>query len=600
MKLRNVNAISLLRAVAVIVLIMVPLAGSGFAQETANRETGIPSDWTHQHLIFSNPGTFSEAQRNGTFDRWVRIVNDPRYKIEQQKRAAMATSSQVTTTAYAAAGNEAPASSQGWSMDLGVNAKVGAGQYPSKWSFGTDQANCDGDTPPPDFVVYNTGIAGSSTQPSIIAYDNLYSGCSGTIPLIYWRYNTGGTIPVSVVMTTDGTQLAFIQTNSSVASLVLLKWAKGSTLVTPTSVSPGSYHTCTAPCMTVLKLANGMNITRSAPFYNYADDTLYVGDNSGVLHKFVNVFVSGIPGELTGGGPSSGWPQTISAGNILTGAIYDQVSGNVFVGSSAGTLSLIPAGGGSNNIVTSGQLATGAGIGDAPLVDSQAGSVYVFAYCDKSNTCTSGHNAKSAVFQFTTSFGMGTTGTEKSFGQSYLNNVLYIGAFDNNYYQSGDQTGNLYVCGSGYDSKADIPNLYQIPITHNVLGTPVAGPWLAHLPNCSPVTEFLNGSTDRIFLSVAGEGRTGTPTNCPSGANGCVMSFDVTSGSGFGINKTTLAAATENGGTSGIIVDNALSVPSGTSNVYFSTLTGQQCAGNGSTGKGSGGCAVQASQSGLN
>jgi len=598
MKLRNANAISLLCTVAVIVLVMVPLAGSGFAQETANREIGIPSDWTHQHLIFSNPGIFGEAQRNGTYDRWVRIVNDPRYQLEQEKRAAMAMSSQATTTGYALAGNQVPAP-QGWSMDLGVSAKVGAGQYPAKWSFGTDHAYCDSDTTP-DFVVYNTGIAGTSSQPSIIAYDNLYSGCSGVFPLIYWRYNTGGTIPVSVVMTTDGTQLAFIQNTSSVASLVLLKWAKGSSLLTLSSISPGLYHACTAPCMTVIPLAGAPNVTRSAPFYDSGDDVLYVGDNSGVLHKFVNVFVSGLPGEVLGGGSSSGWPQTVSAGNILTGPLYDHTSGNVFVGSSGGTLIRIPADGGSSNIVTSGQVATGSGIADAPLVDSQAGSVYVFAYCDKSNTCTYLHSAKSAVFQFTTSFGAGTTGTEKSFGPSYTNNILYVGAFDNNYYQSGNQTGYLYVCGSGYGTSADIPTLYQVPITNNVLGTPVVGPWLAHVSKCSPVTEFLNGSTDRIFLSVAGEGRTGTPTNCPSGSNGCVMSFDVTNGSGFGTGKTTLAAATENGGTSGIIVDNSVSVPSGTSNVYFSTLTAQQCAGNGSTGKGGGGCAIQASQAGLN
>ena len=54
----------------------------------------------------------------------------------------------------------------------------GGGGYPAKYSFLTTSANCDS-TATPDFVAYNTGLAGSATQASIIAYDNLYSGCSG-------------------------------------------------------------------------------------------------------------------------------------------------------------------------------------------------------------------------------------------------------------------------------------------------------------------------------------------------------------------------------------------------------------------------------------
>jgi hypothetical protein len=54
-----------------------------------------------------------------------------------------------------------------------------------------------------------------------------------------------------------------------------------------------------------------------------------------------------------------------------------------------------------------------------------------------------------------------------------------------------------------------------------------------------------------------------------------------------------ITARSESGGTSGIIVDNVSNL-AGSSQVYFSTLTNSACAGSGSVG-----CAVQASQSGL-
>ena len=65
-----------------------------------------------------------------------------------------------------------------WAEDMGSGASVGAGNYPAKFSFDVSQANC-ATAAQPDFVVYSTGLAGSSAQASIVAYDNLYSGCNG-------------------------------------------------------------------------------------------------------------------------------------------------------------------------------------------------------------------------------------------------------------------------------------------------------------------------------------------------------------------------------------------------------------------------------------
>src|SRR5208283_5522925 len=49
---------------------------------------GVPEDWSHHHLVFSNPGTEEDAIANGTHDRWLNIVNDPRYIIQQLKRSS--------------------------------------------------------------------------------------------------------------------------------------------------------------------------------------------------------------------------------------------------------------------------------------------------------------------------------------------------------------------------------------------------------------------------------------------------------------------------------------------------------------------------------
>jgi hypothetical protein len=64
-----------------------------------------------------------------------------------------------------------------WAQDMGSGSSVGAGNFPAKFSFSITQASC-ADAAQPDFVVYGTGLAGSSGQASIVAYDNLYSGCS--------------------------------------------------------------------------------------------------------------------------------------------------------------------------------------------------------------------------------------------------------------------------------------------------------------------------------------------------------------------------------------------------------------------------------------
>jgi hypothetical protein len=710
---RNGRAVNLLFSLVAAALFAASFTSFAFAQQKPGSPAGVPDDWSHHRLVFSNPGTAEQAQGNGTYERWLRTVSDPRFAMQQAKRNAMQHSPATEAPAPPLAKGEFTATAESsrqeivtqgpqpavqakprgdWSMDMGSEAKVGAGQYPAKWSFAIDQAFCDSDSTP-DYVVYNTGSP--STQPSIIAYDNLYSGCSGAHPLIYWQYNTnGGSIPTSVVLSEAGDQVAFIQASPLAASLVVLKWAKNASLVTLTNTAAGSYRACTAPCMTALLLHGSPSAMNSAPFYDYANDVLYVGDDSGVLHKFTGIFF-GTPAEITGGGTASGWPQTILSGTGLTSPVYDSTSGNVFV-AAGNILGRIPAGGGSANLVTSGTLVN---IGDAPVVDSTAATVYVVGGAP---------SATVRLFQLTTTFASGSTGASVAVGSTGDSPVYYDGAFDNAYF-TGDgssPSGNLWVCGSSTGSNAGVPALWQVPISANTMGTPVGfSPLASAAATCSPLTEFYNAN-DLIFLGVEGSG---LATACAGG--GCAMSFPVmqwyasthyrklqaivdsngnveiddsagtsgmtqpqwptrpggtiSDGSTGWINQGPFQAnhyaawtanhsysfdteiidsngkievASANGtsggtapawntqlggltrdntifwtqvgvpannataatsGTSGIIVDNEVTSPTGTSQVYFSTLGSQSCAGNGSVGSGTGGCAIQASQAAL-
>jgi hypothetical protein len=281
-------------------------------------------------------------------------------------------------------------------------------------------------------------------------------------------------------------------------------------------------------------------------------------------------------------------------------------------------------------------------IADAPIVDPSAGKIYVAVGNDGT---TRGLN--SGVFVFGRGFSSIGTGLTSSSGieakvgtASNLTPIaLYNGDFDNAYYNSSSGIGNLYVCGNtGGD-----PTIYQVPITINNIGSVRAGPNLTSASTtCSPVTEIYNtsassGPFDWIFLSVQGSG---SLSNC--GSTGCLMNFIVTAwqaSNPYSLNQEILdtnlnlqkvttagtsgtthptwnttgttadnsvvwtsqgsmsanaASRAETGGTSGIVIDNTSST-TGASQVYFSTLTNGTCATSGT----SGGCAVQASQSGL-
>jgi len=494
----------------------------------------VPTDWSHRHVIFSRPATPEQA---------ALVEQDPRYWQQQYRNQPPVTQRSVAGGEGVASEAQSPASIRrhgaragtegAWQETMGSGASVGASNFPAKFSFLGTTANC-GNATQPDFVTYNTGLTGSATQATVVAYDNLYSGCMGTVPSTYWAYNTNGQILTSVTYSESGTQVAFVETNTGLeGNLVLLKWAASTTETagspkTLTAVSAAQYQSCpTPPCMTEFLLTNSSGTPAddrtSSVFIDYAGDIAYVGDSHGWLHKFTPVF-KGVPAEVR-----TGWPVELNPANpnAVSDPVYDSVSKNIFVGDAGGYLYRVnPTTGG---VTKSGQLDFGVGIEQGPIVDSASGFVYVFSSSDGTKNCTGGA-ACSAVYQLTTRFAAGNTGTNATVGDSVVfgsatnPNPLYFGAFDNSYITSGTATGNLYVCGNTGAN----PTLYRVPITGGVFGPAVAVAPLTpdtKTPACSSVTDVFNanatgGAFERLFFSVQDNAH---PTLCAN--KGCAMSF---------------------------------------------------------------------------
>jgi hypothetical protein len=320
------------------------------AQDTTTHH-GIAKDWITHHVIFSNPGTRDQAIQNGTYERWLRIVNDPRYIMQQTERSLMASapssaaSDAVTDDGSGDDSQPAPTYNgtlphglakaliapsplavpetklpshgrlkKDWSEGLtatsgtagAAGATTGLGEFPA--TFTTGGTACT------DFAIYNTGLAGASGQASIVAYNNIYSTCNSGVPTVTWAFNTGGTIVNSIafdviscstVCAQTGTQGYFVQTNSSgAAQLVLLTWNAGSgtavsSPVAPTSVTAANYSTCTAPCMTTL------NLSGTGPALTTATGTFVVTGTVGTSWAGNTVSINGTTYTFVTGTPTA-------------------------------------------------------------------------------------------------------------------------------------------------------------------------------------------------------------------------------------------------------------------------------------------------------
>src|ERR1019366_5698472 len=364
-------------------------------QETAVKQAkGVPSDWTHQHVVFSNPGSADEAIRNGTYERWLKISTDPRYIMQQQKRSANASgaalqhgSSQDASAAKPVAlepgPEQADARVQAYEEGAGTiemsleereAAQVGNRRLPSglvraiipppikqadspqaakkkkrnrikkDWSetLGSNGTTGLGEFPAifttgatscNDFAVFNTGLPGGGGPANIITYNSLYSNCNGGVPTVYWAYNTGGTVFNSVVLSYDSTQVAFVQSSGGAASLVLLKW----------KASTGTLTAPIGPTQVLAAAYNGCTAScmttltfSGSPNDSYSAPFLDYATSTAYVGDDVGNLHK-FTNIFTSGTPAEvitagHWPATVNTNASLASPVYDTVNANVFVG----------------------------------------------------------------------------------------------------------------------------------------------------------------------------------------------------------------------------------------------------------------------------
>ena len=637
----------------------------GYEAATPGGFQGVADDSSSHHLVYSRPASGSPA-----LDA---VTRDPAYWRQQIRRAIAVGSPTSLSVERTLRGRglrrHLHTMKRDWSYTLGSGATVGNGMFPAKFSFGLTTAFCDSDLTP-DFVAFNTSLAGSSSQPNLVAFDNLYSGCTGSKPLVHFAYNTGGgTVVTSPTLSADGAKLAFVETSSgSHAILRILKWVTGqgsfgggvwSAHAVDNAVV--SWPSCTSgSCVVSLTFNGSPQDTNSSPFYDSANDTIYVGDDSGKLHKFTPVF-SGTPAEVTSGG----WPVTVHSATVLTSPALDPTSHNVFVGDAAGQLSYVretgstagTCGGGSPPCLGLTTIALGGSVVDGPVVDPSTEKVFWFDAATAGSKPTLTDN----LVQTDTALGNQITIPFINNSGSTATGKMHLGAFDNLYLNNAS-SGHLYVCGQ-LGVARNVPSLFNIGFTNS----PTAGTMNSIAANgplgmgtttpaneCSPMTEVFNPRILSDVLTTAASttitsatavfttadiGSAISGTNIPanttiaaviSAANavlsqaatgttiagsasidtdwvflGVQANGTLTGCSGACLYSFSVANAfpldshsglTSTGGTSGLSIDNTATSPAGTSQLYFTPLSNQTCV----TSTGVGGCATQAAQSGLN
>jgi hypothetical protein len=451
-----------------------------------------------------------------------------------------------------------------WQMPVGV--EVGRNVFPAKFGFDVNATpDCTS-----DFVVFPTensgvpGASGTGTDASLVAFNNLYTGpgpsgicptpgAPAAQPSVLFAYNTTTSTSgpafahLSPALSLDGKKIAFIESNdgflNNYAAFHVLTWKAGEGTAWNSAAAPGD---CSAgnSCMTTLVLSSTHSDSRSSPFVDYANDTAYVGDDGGQLHKITTVF-GGTPTEVIGGG----WPVQLNAApGMVLSPVYDSVSGRIFVTENDGDLYVVNA-------------ATGAIINTVALtvltpsdviLDSTDQTVFVF-YPDLSE--------RLSVSQFDTS---GTLMKKVSVGTLGGSASVFTGTFDNNYFND-PSTGALYFAGS----VNFVASLYSVGFTGTTMNSTFAGPLLLSTSSTTstamPLTEIFNPgfstAPDRLFLGIE--------ENCSSvSGNGCIESLGISGGFPSSIlNSYELVSGGVNS-LGAIIVDN-VSISAQASSIYF-------------------------------
>ena len=586
-------------AVAATAMLVAGLGSQAIAPATSQESSvlgprlSMVRDWSDRHVLFTNggaPATVAASQRD------PRLLHNWLYRnagLLGSGRIPQARELQETTGWER--GNVPPngllpertknrRSKIDWAVSLGPTGGMPLAESPAKFSFDiTQPPDCTN-----DFVVYVIGggiTAGAGTQANLVAFNNLYSGpgvslCNRTTPTFMWSYAVGtGGSDLSPVLSLDGKKVAFIESGTR-AIFHVVTWATGAgqgTDATTGAVVPNGASSATSLDYTNITttgcITNGAPNPNGSPYVDYGKDVVYLVSGKGVLYHVTGVF---------NGTPTLDYCVTVAAGAALTSPVYDSVSNKVFVSDGRSVFAYTP---GATSFTAASSVtisSTTNAIILSPIVDSTNGFVYVFSKNNNANTNAIVSQMPVSLASHTdTPIGPNTTG------------IIWDGDFDNAYYATGPSGGSLYACGT-QTAAAGNPALYTISFAAS--GAMNTTPAMSNdvqingatnpAGTCSPLTEFFDGTNDRLFAGVGAYGAT-------TGANLMTM-WNIKSRITSNATLPTATATNELGGTSGVIIDNASSSLQAAS-IYFGTLAqgaASPCGANLF-------CAVKLTQSGL-
>jgi hypothetical protein len=560
---------------SVIVLAALAAGSRQSAAQTEATESNAPTmrlsvvhDWSNQHILFTNggtPETAAAAQRDPRYlHNWL-YRNAGLMGLGRIPQSARADQEAVQQFRSARPGGVLPRKIAGhhsridWAVSLGAGGMPLA-EAPAKYSFDiTKPPDCTN-----DFIVYVIGdgiTAGAGSQANIVAFNNLYSGtgtslCNKTNPTFMWSYAVGtGGSDLSPVLSLDGKKVGFLESNTR-SIFHVVTWATGSgqgTNATSGAVAPNGSSSATSLDFTNITTAgctaNGAKDSNASAFVDYGNDVVYLAADNGILYHVKGVFK---------GTPTLDFCITVKAGAALTSPVYDSVSNKVFI-SDGQSVYTYTVGASSFTAASSIQISSSTtGIILSPMVDVTNGFVYVFSNDNNAN-------ANAIVSQMPFSL---ASHTDASIGPKTTNLIL-VGDFDNAYFASGPSGGSLYACGTQTGASGK-PALYTLSfgstgvmnttpaMSNDVLVNPNANP----SGICSPLTNFYDGTNDRLFVGVGTWGKT-------TGGNQLTM-WNINSRITSNATAATATAANEIGGTSAISIDNTSSSPQAAS-IYFGT-----------------------------
>jgi hypothetical protein len=587
-----------------------PLAGQAEEEGASSRDAGeqpahlgYPQDWSSRHLLM--PGTRAgEVLAAGE--------RDPRHVYNRvMRQVAVRNGRRVIPTPRRRMKID-------WSVSL-ENGYVPQNQFPAKYQFGVGQENCS-----TDYALFGLTVT-SGTQANLVGINNLYTTaappCNSGAPWVSFAYNTvtqtGGQIKTSPTLSTDGTKVAFIESTGAASYFHVLVLpnpipvppAQAGTVLSPQT--PTSCANPTTPgCMSTLTIESTASNSNSSPWVDYGSDTAYVGADNGVLYKITPVFGGGAPALVTTGG----WPVTVSTqtNKVLTAPVVDDTASRIFLGDGYGYLygvSLINPGT-SMAKVPVGWVGHGAGtaIVDPPIVVTDPANSaidQVFAFTGCSTVLGIGGAISQLPANFTSSTAL-TTSNTVDMGSGHGNGDctggnLHSGTFDNAFWLNGSASGHMIACGfvSGTNNKPLIPSnpkMYFFPFASNLITSTGSSTFVVNNTKgdeCSPLTEFYNGTTDKMFFGVGG--------TTDGFLESSTITTSLTTPSCVGMpTSSCVASPSVLGGTSGIVIDNQVS--NGGTNIYFSTMApgsvnAQKC--NVAGGAANPYCAVKLTQAGL-